>query len=137
MQHVIPIPHKKHKPREKLEVKINKQEIFKSFILIHLMSTSRGHVLLLEFLLLIERWNIKDFVPLLIANIEQLFYLEDVDFECMTNNQHGYHLTQGNNYPSFVPWYHLVLVKDFKVVELGLALNNLNSPIEGQGVYIL
>ncbi len=29
-----------------------------------------------------------------------------------------------------------MFVKDFKVVELDLALNGLNSPIEGQGVCI-
>jgi hypothetical protein len=36
----------------------------------------------------------------------------------------------------FIPWHHLMLVKDFKAIELGLAMNGLNSPIEGHGVYI-
>jgi hypothetical protein len=51
VQHVIPIPHKKHVPKDKLEVKIGKQEIFKSLILKHPMSTLKKHVLVLEFLL--------------------------------------------------------------------------------------
>jgi hypothetical protein len=87
------------------------------------MHTPKKHVLLLKFLLplQIEKWNIKNFVPLLIASLECLLHLEDVNFECRTNNQQ---------------WWHLVLVKDFRAVELGLALNGLNSPIEGQGVCI-
>jgi hypothetical protein len=52
------------------------------------------------------------------------------------NNWHGYHSTHGNSHPSFVPWHHLVLVKDFRVVELGLAPSSINGPIERQGVYI-
>jgi hypothetical protein len=51
LQLVIPISHKKHTLAERLEVKINKQERFKSLILKHPMSTPRRHVLLLEFLL--------------------------------------------------------------------------------------
>jgi hypothetical protein len=65
-----------------------------------------------------------------------LLHLEDVDFESMTNDQHQYHLAQGNSHPGFVPQHHLVLVKDFKVVKLGLTLNGLNNPIEGYGVCI-
>jgi hypothetical protein len=51
LQLVIPIPHKKHTPRERIELKINKPKRFKSFILKHPMSTQKRHVLLLEFLL--------------------------------------------------------------------------------------
>jgi hypothetical protein len=32
----------------------------------------------------------------------------------------------------FVPWHHLVFVKDFKAVKLCLVLNDLYTPIEGQ-----
>jgi hypothetical protein len=57
LQLVIPIPHKKHAPRERLEVRIGKQGVLKSLILRHPMSIPKIHVLLLEFLLplLIER----------------------------------------------------------------------------------
>ncbi len=68
----------------------------------------------------------------LIANLEHLFHFENINFESKMNNRHGYHSTQGNNHSGFVPWYHLVLVKDFRVVKLGMALNGLNSPIKGQ-----
>jgi len=51
LQLVIPIPQKKHTPGERIEVKIDKKERFKSLILKHPMSTQRRHVLLLEFLL--------------------------------------------------------------------------------------
>jgi hypothetical protein len=100
------------------------------------MPTPKRHVLLLEFLmpLPIERWNIKNFVPLPITNLEHLLHLEDVDFESKINNRHGYHLAQGNSHLSFVFQHHLMLIKDFKVVKLGLVLNGLNSPIKGQGI---
>jgi hypothetical protein len=39
--------------------------------------------------------------------------------------------TQGNSHLGFVIWHHLVFIKDFKVVELGMAMNRLNSPIKG------
>jgi hypothetical protein len=102
------------------------------------MSTPRRHVLLLEFLLpfLVERWNVKNFVPLFITSLECLLHLEDINFESRTNNRHRYHPAQGNNHSGFVPWHHFVLVKDFRAVKLGLALNNLNNPIKGQRVCI-
>jgi hypothetical protein len=62
--------------------------------------------------------------------LERLFHLEDFDLECKTNNRHGYHPTQGNNHLGFIPHHHLVLVKDFKAIELGLAMNGLNNLIE-------
>ncbi len=77
--------------------------------------------------LLIERWNIKNFVPFLITSLECLLHLEDVDFESRMNNWNGYHLAHGNNHPAFVPQHHFVVVKDFKAIKLGLALNDLNS----------
>jgi hypothetical protein len=52
------------------------------------------------------------------------------------NNRHGHHLAHENSHPGFVPWYHLVLVKDFRVVELGLILSSINGPIERQGIFI-
>jgi len=87
---MIPIPHKKYALGKRLKVRISKQEKLKSFILKHPMSTPRKHVLFLEFLLplLIERWNIKNFVPSLIANLEHLFHFEDVNFETKTNDRH-------------------------------------------------
>ncbi len=125
-------------PRKGIEVMIDKQEIFKSFIFRHLMHTPKKHGLLLEFFLPfpIERWNIKNFVPLPIANLEHLFHLKDVNCECRMNNRHGYHSTQGNNHMGFILRHHFVLVKDFKAIELGMVLNGLNSPIERQGVCI-
>jgi hypothetical protein len=51
LQLVIPIPHKKHTPKKKLEIRINKQERLKFLILKHLMHTPKKHVLLLKFLL--------------------------------------------------------------------------------------
>jgi len=52
------------------------------------------------------------------------------------NNWHRYHPAQGNNHLSFVPQHYLMLVKDFKPIKLGMALNGFNSPIEGQRVCI-
>jgi hypothetical protein len=102
------------------------------------MSTPRTHVLLLELLLplTIERWNIKFFVPLPIASLDYLLHLKDINFECRVKSWHGYHPTQGNNHLNFVPQHHLVLVKNFIIVELGLVMNGLNSPIKRQGVCI-
>jgi hypothetical protein len=65
-----------------------------------------------------------------------MLHLEDIDFESMTNNRHGCHLAHGNSHPNFVFQHHLVLIKDFKAIKLGLVLNGLNSPIKGQGVCI-
>jgi hypothetical protein len=78
----------------------------------------------------------KNFVPLSIANLECLLHLKDVNFECWVNNWHGYYSTQGNNHLNFIPWHHLVLVKDFRIVELGLIMNGLNNIIKRQGVCI-
>jgi hypothetical protein len=36
-------------------------------------------------------------------------------------------LAHGNNHPAFVPQHHFVVVKDFKAIKLGLALNDLNG----------
>jgi hypothetical protein len=51
LQLVIPIPHKKHTPRKIIEVKIDKQERFKSLIFKYPVSIRRRYVLFLEFLL--------------------------------------------------------------------------------------
>ncbi len=92
------------------------------------MPTPKIHVLFLEFFLPfpIERSNIKYFVPLLITSLKCQLHLENIDFESRTNNQHEYHLTHRNNHPGFI----LVFVKDYKIVKLGLLLNDLNNSIK-------
>jgi hypothetical protein len=96
------------------------------------------HALILEFLLplLVERWEVKNFVPLLITSLECLLHVEDINFKSRTNNQHWYHPPQRNNHPCYVPWDHLMLVKDFRVIELCLAINDLYSLIKRQRICI-
>ncbi len=94
---MVVVPHKKHLPWEKLEIKIYKKEAFKFFIFKMLVGIPRINLGIKKFLLSlpIQRRFVEYIISFMVSNLKCLVHLQDIYPKCKMHNRHGNHLHKG------------------------------------------